>query len=88
MGINTADKETLCKYIGKSKLLIILDKSSKISSLDPLMLNKTLEFFLENTEMPKFIMITDKDDDVTLHCKVSFEVDDLPNIEAARLLLL
>jgi len=88
LGIDTANKETLCNYINRSKLLIILDKSSKISRLDPLMLNRTIEFFLECTEQPKFIIITDYKEDITIQNTMQFEVDELEPRDAARLLLL
>ena len=76
------------EIINKSKLLIILDKSSKISRLDPHMLNRTIEFFLEGTEQPKFIIITDYKEDITIQNTMQFEVGELEPRDAARLLLL
>ena len=59
MGIPSTDKSTLWKFITKSKILIILDKSSKVVSLDNNMLNKTLEYFIDETEIPRFIVVTE-----------------------------
>ena len=88
MGIPSTNKQTLWKYISKSKILIILDKSSKISSLDYNMLNKTLEYFIDESEVPKFIVITDHQTDITIQKKVQFEIQELKPNDAARLLLL
>lgn len=52
------------------------------------MLNNTLEIFLENTELPKFIIITDEPDDITIQNCVHFEIEELRPKDAARLLLL
>ena len=87
LGIQTANKNVLCKYIKNCKLLIILDKSSKIE-LDKNLLNKTLEFFLEETEFPKFIVITENESDVFREDKISIEINELDSRNAARLLLL
>ena len=88
MGIPSTNKQTLWKYISKSKILIILDKSSKISSLDHNMLNKTLEYFIDESEVPKFIVITDHQTDIIIQNKVQFEIEELKPKDAARLLLL
>ena len=71
----------------KSKILIILDKSSKVSSLDQNMLNKTLEYFIDETEVPRFIVVTDQQTDITIHNKAQFEIEELKPKDAARLLL-
>lgn len=88
LGIPTADKTTLCRYINKSKLLVILDKSSKIDALDPNMLNNTLEFYIDNTEIPKFMILTEFKTDITIAGKAQYEIDELEPRDAARLLLL
>ena len=53
-----------------------------------MMLNRTLDFFIENTESPKFIIITDSGKDITLKDALKFEIDEVSDIDAARLLLL
>ena len=88
MGIPSTDKSTLWKFITKSKILIILDKSNRISSLDQNMLNKTLEYFIDETEIPKFIVVTNLKTDIKIQNKLQFEIDDLRPRDAARLLLL
>jgi hypothetical protein len=87
LGIATAEKNILCKYITKCKLLIILDQSSKVD-LDKNLLNRTLNFFIEETEMPKFLVITENKADITIQEKLAFETDELDERNAARLLLL
>ena len=88
MGIPSTDKSTLWKFITKSKILIILDKSSKVEKLDQNMLNKTLEYFIDETEIPKFIVVTENSKDISIGGKLQFEIDELKPREAARLLLL
>ena len=68
-------------------MLIILDKSSKIE-LDKNLLNKTIEFFLEETELPKFIVISENETDVFREDKISIGINELDSRNAARLLLL
>lgn len=64
-----------------------MDKSSKVSSLDQNMLNKTLEYFIDETEVPKFIVVTDNQSDITIENKAQFEIEELKPKDAVRLLL-
>lgn len=52
------------------------------------MLNRTLDFFIDGTELPKFIILSDNKSDITLPYKLQFEIDELKARDAARLLLL
>ena len=76
------------KVYHKIKILIILDKSSKVEKLDQNMLNKTLEYFIDETEIPKFIVVTENSKDISIGWKLQFEIDELKPREATRLLLL
>ena len=52
------------------------------------MLNRTIEYFLDNTDMPRFIVITDSLKDVTLQPSFHYEVGELEPADASQLLLL
>lgn len=68
-------------------MLIIIDKSSKVE-LDRNLLNTNLEFFLEETDEPKFIVITEDKEDIMIQDMLQFEINELDAYSAARLLLL
>lgn len=58
LGLDQSSKEILCKYIKSDKLLIVLDISSKITKLDPVVFNWALDFFVDQTMMPKFLIVS------------------------------
>lgn len=72
----------------QSKILIVIDVSSKVEILDSAVFNRSLDFFTEETQQPKFFVVTQKNEDVISDQKISFEVKELEDKDAAKLLLL
>lgn len=58
LGIETASKEYLCWYIKQSKILIVIDVSSKVERIDSAVFNWSLDFFTDETCQPKFLVVT------------------------------
>ena len=65
----------------------MLDQSSKVEKLDAPMLNSTIEFILDQTESPKFIVISKFKSDLKIKDSHQFEVKELEKRHAAKLLL-